>query len=91
MLCFLLFVPVIFAQNAIDPRQALENVVRTPVRSQRLTASTPVMVTPTSPCSVPLLNATPPAADATKIRVLPPPATSNMPIVTVPAPPCPAK
>lgn len=86
---FLMFVPVLFAQNAVDPSKALENAAKSLVRYQPPKAVTPVLVTPASPCAVPLLNVTPP--ESSKITVIAPPAASNMPIVTVPAPPCPAK
>ncbi len=91
MFRLLLFVPVMFAQNAVDPSAAVENAAKSLVRYQPPKAATPVLVTPAGPCAAPLLNVTPPASDAATIRVVPPQATSNMPIVTVPAPPCPAK
>lgn len=87
----LFFVPVMLAQNAIDPRAALENAAKALVRYQPPKASVPVLVTPSSPCAAPLLNVTPPSSAAATIRVIPPQATANMPIVTVPAAPCPAK
>ena len=91
MFRFLLFVPVMFAQNAVDPRAALENAAKSLNWSKPPKAATPVFVTPAGPCATPLLNVTPPASDAATIRVIPPQAMSNMPIVTLPAPPCPAK
>jgi hypothetical protein len=91
MFRLLLFVPVMFAQNAVDPRAALENAAKSLVRYQPPKAATPVLVTPAGPCAAPLVNALPPGADAAKIRTIAPQSTSNMPVVTVPAPPCPAK
>ena len=87
--CAFLFVPALLAQNAVDARAALENAAKSLVRYQPPKAAVPVFVTPAGPCAAALVNVTPPSSS--KISVVPPQPTSEMPVVNVPAPACPAK